>query len=314
MLADGLHEILYQGGDQTIRHLPPVRPASATYLIEDLFESAESDDREVASGNATLATGNTTTLEDAGPGTDNPRILEVASTTGFADGDYVQVSSEQGTELARIVDVGTETLTLAHELAALHPAETTTVRGALMSCTFPSAKAGDEPTHEEDRPLRVTWTYEIGGVLHRAVEQIRVVKFRFSDQNLASIEDAVRDLYPAVVLHMKSTTNSLRDFVRRAARQVKARLDALGVDTGQFLPGSIGHEIAVAKCVEICAMNGIYPHGFSADNFLDAARADFAHVWKDLTGRPKNVVDVQRDGDVANTSHTTALRNPTLRP
>jgi hypothetical protein len=314
VLADGLHEILFEGGDQTIRHLPPVRVASATYLIEDLFESAESDDREVAGGAATPATGNTTTVEDAGPGTENPRLLEVVTTDGFEDGDHIEVSSEEGTELARIVDVGTTRLLLSAELAARHPGEETTVRGALMSCVFPSAIAADEETHESDHPLRVTWTYTIGGTIHRAVEQIRVVKFRFSDQNLTSIEDAMRDLYPAVVLHMRGTTNSMRDFVRRAARQIKARLDALGVDTGQFLPGSVGHEIAVAKCVEICALNGIFPHGFNAEGFLDAARADFAHVWKDLTGRPKNVVDVQRDGDTANTAHTTALRNMTLRP
>lgn len=315
MLADGLHEVLYGGGDQTLRHLPPVRVTSPqpTYLIEDLFEETDSATRSIASGNTTLAGGDTTTNADAGLGTTNPRRLQVLSAANFAVGDYVQVQSAAGTEHARIAHIAGSVLLLAHELAAVHLAGAT-VQGTELRATFPSARAADEVTHEEERPLRIVWTYTIGTTLYKAREQIRVVKFRFRDQDLAAIEQSVRDLYPAVVLHMAAKANNLRDTIRSAVRTLRARLDALGVDVGQWMPGTVGHELAVAKVLEVIALNGVHPNGFNSETFLDAARAEFAHTWKNLTGRPKNVVDVQRDGDVANTAHTTALRNPTLRP
>lgn len=315
MLGNGLHEVLFGGGDQTLRHLPPLRVTSPqpTYLIEDLFEDSSSATRTVASGNTTLAAGNTTTNADAGLGTTNPRRLPTLDATGFEVGDHVQVSSTAGTEHHRIAHITGNTLLLASELAVVHPAGAT-VQGAELRATFPSARAADEVTHEEERPLRIVWTYTIGTTLYKAREQIRVVKFRFRDQDLAAIEQSVRDLYPAVVLHMAAKANNLRDTIRSAVRTLRARLDALGVDVGQWLPGTVGHELAVAKVLEVIALNGVHPSGFNSDTFLDAARAEFAHTWKNLTGRPRNVVDVQRDGDVVNTAHTTALRNPTLRP
>lgn len=316
MLADGLHEVQHGDGAQPLRHLPPVRVSGAppaTYLIEDLFESSDSDAREIASGNATLAGGDTTTSEPAGRGTANPRELLVLNPAGFTTGDFVQVSSVVGAEMRRIAHVSGSTLTLAHELAAQH-ATGATVQGAVLSTTFPADTANDETAFEEDRPFRIVWRYTIDGVVRHAREQIRIVRFKWRDQDLAAIEQSVRDIYPGVVLHMAQKSNNLRDTIRATQRQLRARLDALGVDVGQWLPGSVGHEISVAKMLEVAAINGVFPNGFTAESFLDVARAEFAHIWKDITGRPRNVVDVQRDGDIAQTAHTTKLRNPTLRP
>lgn len=316
MIGDGVHEILFEGGDQPIWHLPPVRVSAATYVIEDLLESLEADEREIAADDATLAGGNATLEEPAGHGTPNPRRLVVSSTSGFAAEDYVQIVSAEGAEQHRVVHVDTNNgvLVLAHELAARHPADDTTVRGCLIAAEFPEEAAETEAILTEDHPLRIVWTYTIGEQTVRAREQIRLVRNRFRDQDHAAVEQTMRDLYPAVVQHIASHSNSLRDMVRAAMRQLRVRLDARGFDVSQFMAGSLGHELAVAKTLEVAALNGIYPNGFTSDTYLDAARAEVAHLWNDFTGRPKNVVDVERSSDVATASHTMQLRNPTLRP
>ena len=108
--------LAYNVTGQTLRHSPPTQQASVVWTLEDLRYDDDNAARTLDSGTASVDTATEVTIAIAGPGQANPRLIDVASTAGFA------VSTDRARTFYEIVDAQTgerESLELngAQELA-----------------------------------------------------------------------------------------------------------------------------------------------------------------------------------------------------
>lgn len=310
----GIHEVIYGGGAQPLVHVPSVRVASATYVVEDLMVTVLSDEREIVAGTAaTVDTFSAELSEDAGPEEGNPRRIAVDDATGAVVGTAYSIESEAGeSEIFVASGVGSGYLMASAPLSGQYGAGSE-VRGVQLSGTFPSGAAGTESLFDEDRPIRVLWTYAISGRTVTVQEQVRLVRSRGEDVGLTSVENDLRENWPELC---KEYGGSLAALVKYASRRVQARLRKRNLDPGQVLLGDAGHDVILARALLHFADQGVIPNQITPSDFHEQRKATYlAELDALTTGRAgRNQVDVTREDDVSNTSHSRRYGSITVRP
>jgi len=311
-----VHEILFEGGAQTIVHVPIARVSSATVEIVDVNVGEGSTEREIlALGAATVDGLNLTTAADAGPEELSPFEIAVSSSAGATVGTtYAIIGADGQYELFRCAGVSAGLLVAGAALSARYESGAS-VRGVQLSATFPLAAAANEQLYREDRPLRAIWRYTIGGQGVASHEQIRVVAQRYSQQYLTSAEAELRSCWADVVKELSPRANALRDIISAAAEDVEVKLLKRQIDAGQLLSSKHGHKAVVAAALLLIAKSGSAPQTLSPQEFLDVMKEDYVGVLHDLSRglAPRGEVEVERESDQATAIHSRRYRAVTVR-
>lgn len=301
-MVGGLHTVLRDGGDQTLVHVPPVVVSAATYSIEDLSLSETSPLRVIAQGAASVdALSEVTVGSVAGPRTATPRRLPIANSTAVAGRVYRLTSITDGTsELVRVESVTTTSVMVAGRLSATYPIAST-LRGAEIRATFPSAAAARSELQEEDRVLRVRWAYEIGGEPVAVVEQIRLVRNEAEVSAwLTRAELRVREEWPELVKILGGGGGSLRALVRSAATDIQAGMRALSLEPADLFLGDQGFELLVRRCVYRFAELGMCPAGREMETWAEQQRRHWLALYKAIAnGGGSRTAELDATSDTA---------------
>lgn len=303
----GMHEILRDGGDQTLTHVPPTRVATATYVIEDLTLDTDNAARILASGSATVDSLSETTIAASGVGQTNPRRIAITNSTAVAGRTYEIVSDDGTTERLRCDAVTTSAVLTSGRMSGLYPVGSS-LQGIELRATFPTASAANDDLADDERPLRVVWTYTYAGRTVRVPELVRIVR-QSADPTpyLAAAETRLRETWPELVAQLPARGNSLALLVRGEGTALAAKLRVQGLDPAGFLMGDPGMECLVLSCVWKFGKMGFSPRGWdSCDQWAEESKRDFLNMWNATTangGPGLDAAGVDRVTDTAATGH-----------
>lgn len=309
----GVHEVLFEGGDQTLIHVPPSRAAAATVSIVDLTEGAESDDRIVlASSAATVDSYNVSITAAAGAGQADPRLMTHAGALATAGRAYVIETADGRHELFFAEAVSATTIRSATPLSGAY-ATGSTVRGVQLSCVFPSAVAADEQRFDIDAPMRVQWSYTgSDGSAWNVTELVRLVRSHASKRNLGDVEAELRRTKAELVRAMGSEAATLRNLISRVASRLTAELRATDVEPETWLAGDAGFELLFQAVVLQIAEDGFYPATRDPQQYVDDQARAYARLWSSLVrGKSStNAAEVDRTTDMAPAGASKKVRSP----
>jgi hypothetical protein len=298
------HKIVYLETSQTLRHVPPERITSASYVIEDLF--TDEAGRTVASGSATVDTTTTTTDAASGPAQANPRKVPVASTTGFAVGDHALIASVDGGTWERFVIDG---LSVGDYLVADIPlvnayASGANVYGIDVTAPFPDGIAANESHVDEDRPYRVVWEYTIRGLVYRPQEQIRLVRASETDVSSSAVAQKIRDTYPDVIARLPEASRLDRGIIA-AESFVHNSLRRKGVDPHRFMGGELLLDAVYWRTLCLFATNSSTPGDMPVAEWLEYCERKYNQTWNDIVNGEAGVGTLDlttKSGAMANKS------------
>jgi len=299
------HEIIFENTSQQLVHIPPVRVASATYLIEKMNVSPGSSDRTIASGAATLDTATEVITAIAGPGQVDPTKLTMASTSGFTVGNFYSIHDGTSVgieETFECVAVSTNAYILsAHPLSRAYPIGST-VNGIQFVASFPDATAADENFIKGPYPIRVIWEYALNGVSLPFQEQIEIVRYKGSDLDLAQCVADVKDMWPNVeeLLEHKGA-NAIMRAAELTRRRIQVKLKAKNDEPHLFLMGEQGRWALMWGTMKMLAQFGLSPGNRDTADFMSECEQSFCEAFHDLTiGEPgHDAMEVDKDEDVA---------------
>lgn len=254
--------LVYNRTGDTLGHYPfPRQSADGTAVIEDLFKSTDSSDREIqASTTATLDTASTTTDAAAGPDQANIRRVPVSSTSGFVVGRRYWIESADGHgEPFEVAGIATGDYLEAESPLAGTYASGSDVLGLLMSFSLADVVVTDDARMERDEPFRVVWTYADGSKFQQNLELLR---HDFGDLDVQRVLDEVEGIFPDVRVrvghHGKDT---LLRHVRSARDQLRTILVKRGDRPEKILLGDQGVWILVWHTLLHIAHLGNWPMG-----------------------------------------------------
>lgn len=308
-----MHRVLYAATSQELRHVPRERVTSATYAIEDLTQSLGSSARTVASGSATVDDLSLTTDAACGANTATPDVVPVSATTGAAVGDECVIVHPDGSPFEHFTVAGIESgvhLRASRALTGVYPTACA-VYGVRVSASFPDATAADEQYVYEDWPLRVTWTYTIGGVAQRVNEPIRIVRQVSGESPIHRVLELVRDGYPDIEKRLPKGANML-NWIQFCEQDLRARMLAKGVRPDRFSGGEQYEQALLYRVVLHAAMNGHSPGTVEPLEFTEMAREMFQYHWQSLmVGEPgADVVETNAQDDTAPRGTSRKYRSP----
>lgn len=282
------HEVYRGQGDQPLVHVPPIRVTSATFIIEDTTRGDDNADRVIDSGAATIDPLVFSLSEDSGAGTTAPREINVATGgTAFVGHTYALEDGDGQTELVELVGVTSTMATASGDISQQYLSATAGFRGVELSATFPSADAAREDLQEEERPLRVTWTYTLADRTVRVPEQVRVLRNGRADGYLGLAETTLRKDWPEVVRLLPPHSNSVRDLVAACARGIAARLKGRNIAPDTFFAGAQGFEVLLLRCLWRVAERGHGPRGVDPEQWAEDMKINYVTMWKGLVqGEP----------------------------
>jgi hypothetical protein len=305
-MSDGLHTVILGGGDQPLVHVPGAPVASATFTIEDLSLSDTSPLRVLAQGSATVDSLSGVTVGSvAGPRTANPRRLPVLASAAVVGRVYRLTSSADGTsELVRVEAVTTTSVTVAGRLSATYPIGST-LRGAEIRATFPEAAAARSELQEEDRVLRVRWSYAVGSAPMVVVEQVRVVRHASEIAGwLSRAEVRLREDWPELVKGLGGGAGGLRAMTRSCAQDITAGLRTMSQEPDDLFLGDQGFELLMRRCVYRFAELGHHPAGREMEAWAAQQRITYLSLYKAIAnGGGSRTADVAASTDVADGTH-----------
>lgn len=300
----GMHEILRDGGDQTLVHVPPSRVASATYSIEDLTLDIDAASRVLGSGSATVDALSETTTAASGVGQTDPRRIAITSSAAVVGRQYEIVSTDGTTERLRVEAVTSTGITVFGRMSGLYPTGST-LRGIELRATFPSASAANDDLSDDERPLRVVWSYTHEGRTVRMAEPIRIVRQSSNPSPwIAAAELRMRESWPELVSLLGSHGSALRTLVHSCATTMAAKLRTLGLDPAGYLAGEPGLECLILAVVWECAKRGKHPHNRDPDQWAEEAKRDYLNMYNATTKGPGlDAAEVNRVTDTASAGH-----------
>lgn len=319
--------IIYGVSGQTLRHVPPARVSSATYAIEDLTKADDDAARVFASGSATVPPWTVTTSATAGATQANAARMSTASTTGATVGAPAAIIAADGSsEIFEISKVSANNYVEAEaELAGVYPSGST-IRGIELTASVPdglvvtgSAAAGFDDAEdilEQQRPLRIVWTYTVGSTTIRAQERIELV--RHSTASTIDVGAAilrVRDLYPDLAERLPSRA-SLDTLAAELAKDVEDDLRQRKVPPERVMLGHAGVRLLVLAIAAHAGELGYAPGGTATDGAwaAEAVTRYRARLEALTVGEPGlQVTEIELVGDVQTEAHSTIYRGPTLR-
>lgn len=308
-MKEGLLEVYRDQGDQPLVHVPPMRVTSATYVLEDLAEEEDAASRVLASGSTTVDALSVALSAVSGRGTTAPRTLYAVAPTAQV-GHVYALEGEADTELVRLEAVAASYVTAAGPPSARYPAASSRLRGVELTATFPASAMRDE-LQEEDRALRVVWTYTIGGRLVRVADQVRVRRDAADMRYLGRAETVLREDWPELVQALPKHGNAVRTVVNACSRNLVAKLKGRAIAPESFLAGDVGFELLLARCLYRFAERGHAPGGVDIEQWREEQRIAFHSQWKALTtGTPGlDVADVEPVSNTAPAGSSRRRRN-----
>ncbi|MGL5912290.1 MAG: hypothetical protein ACRCZP_19955 [Phycicoccus sp.] len=281
--------LAYNVTGQTLRHSPPTQQASVIWTLEDLRYDDDNAARTLDSGTAAVDTATEVTIAIAGPGQANPRLLDVASTAGFA------VSTDRARTFYEIVDAQTgereplevDGIDTNDALIAKHPltrayAVGSTIRGLThVTADIDAAVLQDEQRVMGDWPMRVLWVYPDGS---RHQEQVRLVRDTESDLFVTAIRADMLDVFPDIDTRMSyQGRDTLAPHIRTSIRQIRAELLSKSMLLEEHLAGDQIHWHAVWRTLKHLAMLGNIPANVDARDFKEYVAGEASRTWDALT-------------------------------
>lgn len=300
------HEIIFENTSQTLVHIPPVRVASATYLIERMNVAQENADRTIAGGSATLDTASEAITAAAGPSQVDATKMSMADTTGFSVGNFYAIQHGASTgveETFECIAVSSNAYILAaHPLSQDYPITTSTVKGIQLTASFPDATAADEDYIKGPYPIRVIWEYALNGVTLPFQEQVEIVRYKGSDLDLAQCVADVKDMWPNIeAISERKGTNAILKAATLTQRRIEVKLKAKNDEPLLFLTGEQGRWAMMWGAMKFLAQFGLSPGNRPTEDFMTECEAGFTEAFHDLTiGEPgHDAMEVEKNEDVS---------------
>ena len=234
----GRNEIYFGETGQKLIHVPPVRVASATYLIEDLTLDESDANREIkASTVASVDSFSESTNAAAGKGETDATKVPMASPGSAEIGHSYQISDTSGDGHFEVFVVAAKSSTALFATAPLGDsyASGATVEGIELEADFPDATAADEDIFEEDRPIRIRWEYTLDGRKYVLAHLVPLIRYTHAGVELSSVEAQIRELWPELTKQLPEQADVLRKMVEYASRDVYDLLRARGAVAEQIL-------------------------------------------------------------------------------
>jgi len=241
-------------GQALIFDAPEGRPSSVTSC--DVFWWDSDDDSSLLTGSGAVETNPATTIDAAsGYGQADPRVLNVAATTGMAADRRYLVTSALGYrewfDVAAIASAAT--VTAKHPL---HNAYTTadTVQSTRIQATVDSVWVADETNLDDSSgpnpSHRVRWVYVVDGITHVADSYFTLVRYAGTHgvrpQDIEVLNPGWLDRLPTD--HREDQGRKLID---EAYRQVKIDLHGTWTDDAMVANAEIVDELTRCKALEL---------------------------------------------------------------
>lgn len=254
--------LIFNGTGQTLTHTPMGVASSVTFSLEDLTRATDDADRVLASGSPSVASWTLTTDEAAGPSSLNPRRIPVASTAGASIGAPALLVSPDGSrELVEVAALSANAyVEAAAPLAGSYPVGST-LYGVRITATISDAIAANEDIFDQQRELRIVWTYTVDGRVFRIPEAIQFLRHDSSVIAVASVVNRLVKMYPDIRARLPDQSN-FEAIVSEVAVDVECDLRSRGIEPAQFLPGPNGLPLMCAAVVRHVASMGYAPGSF----------------------------------------------------
>jgi hypothetical protein len=278
-----MHVVLYGEAGQELRHALPASVSSATYQLLDLRKAQDDADRVLASGAATLAAWSLALDGAAGPGEANPRVIPVASTVGPSLGELAFVTAASGAFEAVTISgvVAGDSFEVDGNLAQTYAAADT-VTPAEITVSIPAAVYDFEDALDDQRPLAVLWSYDIGSGKRTVLEQLRLSRTNVAATNVGEALERVRSGYPDMPGRIGPglTLDRLADY---CADKLEAELALRCEDPERLMTGRPGvwllHDLIVAEA----AQRGYAPATIMLDTFVSQTWSNYGRRLDALT-------------------------------
>lgn len=309
--------IIYGETGQTLRHVPPARVTSATYAIEDLTLADDDADRVIASGAATVATWSVTSTATAGATQANAARVSTSSTTGATVGAPAAIVAADGTaEIFEVAAVSANSYIEAEtELAGVYPSGSV-VYGIEVTAAVPNTLAADEDVLEQARPLRVVWTYTVGGATLKVQERIEFLRHTTAatvDVGAAILR--VRKLYPDLPERLPERA-SLDTIATGLAEEIEDELRQRKIPPERLMLGPAGEQILAMRIVAHAGELGYAPGSTPTDGAWAARALDRYRQRLEalVIGEPGlATTETTFVADTATSTPSEIYRGPTLR-
>lgn len=256
--------IIYERTGQTISHVPPARASNPTYLIENIDPDAAT--RLIDSGAATNPSWTITTSAAAGADQRNQQRLSTANTSTVAIGDWCSVVAPDGArESFRVKKISTNSYIESETALAGEYPSGSTVQGIEFTATVPDSLAANETILTGRQELRVVWTYEIDGRVHKVPCPIEFVRHTSAvDALVGEAMSYIRDVYPDMPGRLAEGAD-LERIVSRMAERVANDLRRNEREPELFMTGPQGLDLVVARVLLLGAQQGYAPGGTTPD-------------------------------------------------
>lgn len=236
---------------------PEGRPTSVTSCSVFRWDVSDDDTAESAIGVPAVETNPNTTIDAAsGYGQTNPRVLNVAATTGAEVGRTLLVTAADGYrewfEVAEI-DSG-NSLTAKHPLHNAY-ASADTVQSTRITAAIDATWIADEAnlTGDDVGPnpgYRVRWVYVVAGVTYVADSYFSVVRYAarhgVQPQDIESLVPGWLDMLPT-----DHRSDQGRKLIDDAYREVKIDLHQVDLAASSIAESEITDELVRLKAVEL---------------------------------------------------------------
>lgn len=285
----------YNVTGQVLRHVPGAYQATATWVLEDLLVSADGSARTLDSGSVSVDAATEPLTAAAGPTQADPTLLTVASTTGFAvrnDRDGRPVAryeivdaTGQGERFTLAGLVSNTSLRTLFPLTRSYAASGCTIRGVeLTTAAITNTVLQSASIMEQDRPMRVVWTYADG---FRAQEQVRLIRDDAIDLAPDVIIAAIEEIWPDVRTRMLyQGRDTMPGTVRSWIRQLRAHALGKKIKLEEWLTGEQGQWAVAWRVLWHLAMQNNRPaqvQDLSPAAWVDYCKANYEHHWGALT-------------------------------
>lgn len=298
---------------QTPRVYPGTRQATATWVLHDLSFSTDSADHTLASGSANVDSAEEAlATTDAGPNAADPRRWTVASTAGFAVGTWYLLQGDDGTkEIHKLEGLSTNAyLRMRDPIVGSYTAGSATIYGLeLVSTTaLASAVYDDENLLEEERRLRVVWTYADGTIVQ---QQARVVRRDEGDLQSVSIQEKIRSVWSGIGTHLEHNGHdALPTMVDGAVSELTTLLRSAGLEPLRYLTGAQGEWAAAWRTLHNQS-HTIVPGNTTPEAWQAHTKERFEEFWHPIVagtpGRETTETDPVQDAEVARHTHETLV-------
>ena len=307
--------IIHGATGQVLRFVPPSRVTSCTFALEDLTQPDDGADRVLASGAATVASWSITTSATSGATQADAAKMSTASTTGATVAAPAQIVGADGSrELFTVRAVATNSYIAAETDLAGTYAAGSTVYGIEITAAVPNDVAADEDLLEQERPIRVVWTYTLDGVPYKVQQPVQLVRHTSAMPDTGEVLRLVRDLYPDLPGRLAEGA-SLERVVVRLADRVANDMRAAGIRPEQFLAGPQGVEVLLARVLVQASEHGYAPGSTEpGERYRLEKRREYTEMLERLKiGEPgEGVLETVLASDTAGPNPSRTMRGPTL--